>query len=273
MHGPSSLSVHDHEPMVADRRPRRQGAAPPPRGGASPPRVGQVEQHGLDPAVHVGLLGQAELREQRVDVLLDRPLGEDRATRRPRRCCLPWAISASTSRSRGVRWSSGDSGGLARAGHQRLDHLGVDDRAAAGDLADGVRRAARGRTPAPSAGTPGPPSRSRAASRAYAGSTYWRQHDDAEARVVPAERGGGPDALVGAGRRHADVGEHDVGRVGVDRGHQLVVVARRGRRPRRRPGRRGAWPPPPARGSSPRPPPRGSSSVPEASWPGWVAPP
>src|SRR5829696_1570600 len=37
----------------------------------------QVEQHGLDPPVEVALLGERELGEDRVGVLLDRALGEE----------------------------------------------------------------------------------------------------------------------------------------------------------------------------------------------------
>ena len=44
------------------------------------------------------------------------------------------------------------------------------------------------------------------------------EHDDADFRMRLPQRAGGPDALVGSGRRHADVGEHDVGLLGVDRG-------------------------------------------------------
>src|SRR5829696_2018367 len=36
----------------------------------------QIEQHRLDPPMHVGLLGQPELGEHRVDVLFDRSLAE-----------------------------------------------------------------------------------------------------------------------------------------------------------------------------------------------------
>src|SRR4029453_883679 len=44
---------------------------------APAPVLAEIEQHRLDPAVHVGLLGQSELGEHRVDVLLDGPFGED----------------------------------------------------------------------------------------------------------------------------------------------------------------------------------------------------
>ena len=124
---------------------------------------------------------------------------------------LPWAISVRISCSRGVR-SSGRLGRLGAGGDQALDHLGVDHRAAPRRPRGSRAAAGRRRRPAPSAGRPGrsePPSNS---ASAYSGSAYWREHDHADARVRLPDLAGGPDALVGAGRRHADVGEHDVGR-------------------------------------------------------------
>ena len=70
---------------------------PAPRGGASTRSAvtsgREVQQHRLHPAVHVGLLRHAELGEQRVDVLLDRPLRQAERGARSRRCCGPSAIS------------------------------------------------------------------------------------------------------------------------------------------------------------------------------------
>ena len=48
------------------------------------------------------------------------------------------------------------------------------------------------------------------------------EHDHTGGRVALAESGGGADAFVGAGRRHADVGHDDVGCELVDEGDQLV---------------------------------------------------
>ena len=45
--------------------------------------------------------------------------------------------------------------------------------------------------------------------------------------MLLAQRVRGAHALVGAGRRHPDVGEHDVGELGVDGRQQLVEVAAR----------------------------------------------
>src|SRR5258708_13422968 len=45
------------------------------RGVVSPsPGVAEIDQHGLDPPVHIALLGQSELGEDGVRVLLHRPL-------------------------------------------------------------------------------------------------------------------------------------------------------------------------------------------------------
>src|SRR5437868_841243 len=43
----------------------------------------EVDEHRLDPTVTVGLFGQRELREQRVDVLLDCAFGEPERGRDP----------------------------------------------------------------------------------------------------------------------------------------------------------------------------------------------
>ena len=58
------------------------------------------------------------------------------------------------------------------------------------------------------------------------------EDDDADLGRGLAQLDRDPDALVGQRRRHADVGEHDVGAVLGDRGAQRRGVARRSRRPR-----------------------------------------
>ena len=111
--------------IVAHQARRRPGCgAPDATGVLAPLLLGEVEQHGLDPAVDVGLLGQAELGEQRVDVLLDRPLARGPATAATAALFLPCAISPSTSRSRGVSRSSGDSRPARPGRDQHLDDLG-----------------------------------------------------------------------------------------------------------------------------------------------------
>jgi hypothetical protein len=47
-----------------------------------------------------------------------------------------------------------------------------------------------------------------------------REHDHADVGVRLPQRLGGPDALVRTGGRHADVGQHDVGQVLLDRRQQ-----------------------------------------------------
>ena len=52
------------------------------------------------------------------------------------------------------------------------------------------------------------------------------QHHHPHLRAVLAQPGGGLDALVPAGGRHADVGDHDVGLAALDEGEQLGQVGR-----------------------------------------------
>ena len=59
-------------------------AAPPAEASAAQSWDGQEEEHRLHPAVDVGLLGQGQLGEDRVDVLLDGPLGEHQRGRHGR---------------------------------------------------------------------------------------------------------------------------------------------------------------------------------------------
>ena len=130
---------------------------------------------------------------------------------------LPWAISDSTSSSRGVRCSSGE---LPRAGagvDERLDHLGVDHRTAAGNRADGVDQLAPLGEPLLEQVGPALGPAVEQAQR-VAGLDVLRQNDDADIWVAGAQFGCRPDPLVGAGRRHADVGQHDIRRVLVDGG-------------------------------------------------------
>ena len=53
-----------------------------------------------------------------------------------------------------------------------------------------------------------------------------RQHEHAGLRLPLADRGGGAQALVGVGRRHADVDDGDVGLVRRDLAQQVLGVAR-----------------------------------------------
>ena len=140
---------------------------------------------------------------------------------------LPSAISRSTSRSRGRQPVDGrglDSGLL---GDEALDHLRVDHRAAAGDGLDGCDELGEVVDPllqqVRASGGPGLEQRKR-----VAGLAVLAEHDDADLRMCHSQALCGLDALVDAVRRHADVGEDDVGALGLDRCEQRVEVAARG---------------------------------------------
>ncbi len=120
----------------------------------------------------------------------------------------------------------GDAERFNRDLHQRLDHDGIDDAASARDLLDrvhdlgGVGDAFLQEVAAPVGALFEERDRVR-------GFGVLTQHDDADLglRLPQLERG--PDALVGSRRRHADVGQHDVGPVGGRGREQLVVGAAR----------------------------------------------
>src|SRR5207253_5421593 len=68
---------------------------------ASRPLLDEVRQHSLDAAVHIRLLRHAQLGEDRVDVLLDRPICE-------RECCRDAGIVATLRKQRqnlALAWS------------------------------------------------------------------------------------------------------------------------------------------------------------------------
>src|SRR5439155_2708508 len=64
------------DPTRRVRMTARSGASPSTSAGREP-ALAQEREHGHHPAVHVGLLGELELVEQGVDVLLDRALGQE----------------------------------------------------------------------------------------------------------------------------------------------------------------------------------------------------
>jgi len=108
-------------------------------------------------------------------------------------------------------------------GDERLDHLGIHDRAALGDRADradelvDVVDALLEQVGAALA--PVLEQRQRVPRlRVLA------EHDDADPRVALAQEVGRADALVGPGRRHPDVGDDDVRPLGLDCGEQRVQV-------------------------------------------------
>jgi hypothetical protein len=51
------------------------------------------------------------------------------------------------------------------------------------------------------------------------------QHDDADLRMRRPKPIGSLDPLIDPGRRHADVGEHDIGLLVLDRGQQRLEIA------------------------------------------------
>ena len=127
----------------------RPSRTPSPRRGrdrtARPRSVGstvvvfEVGEHGLDPTVDEGFFAQAELAEDRVDVLFDRRLRQVQVARRwPR--CLVRAISRSTS-SFARRQARGRRGrGQARVAMSASTTCGSSRDPPAANLADGSSR-------------------------------------------------------------------------------------------------------------------------------------
>ena len=123
----------------------------------------------------------------------------------------PWAISARTSLSRGVRNCSGRVGPAGAGVDQRLTTLGsitdppaATSRTARDELVD-VGHALLQEVGAPLGSAVEQLER-------VAGLDVLAEHDDAELGMRLAQLRGGAHTFVGAGRGHADVGEHDVGR-------------------------------------------------------------
>ena len=104
-------------------------------------------------------------------------------------------------------------------GDELLDHPGIDDRAAGGDLAD--RRHQLLHVADPLLEQVGAPGRA----LLEQGQRVLRlgvlaEHHHADGGVGDAETLGGTDALVGAGRWHANVGEDHIRLVLVDSGEE-----------------------------------------------------
>ena len=136
---------------------------------------------------------------------------------------LPCAISPSVSASRGVRRETGDSRPAHAGAHELVDDLRVDDRAALRDLLERVEELLElGHPLLEQVAAPLRPLLEQGERVRRLG--VLAEHDHADVGVRLAQRVGGADALVGARRRHADVGEHDVGRLLGDRLQQRVVV-------------------------------------------------
>jgi hypothetical protein len=119
--------------------------------------------------------------------------------------------------------------GPARAGvDQRLHHLRVDHRATRRDLAHRAHELVDiGDALLQQVGAPFGSAIEQL--ERVAGFDVLAEHHHAELRVRVAELRRRAHAFVGSGRRHADVGEHDVGGVGLDRGDETVEVLARAR--------------------------------------------
>src|SRR3954465_12115796 len=125
----------DRPSSSVTNRGGRMGPRGPGVGLASLPA--QVEQDRLDPPVDVALLGEAELREDRVGVLLDRSLREDEGLGDRRVRFAGRHLVEDLGLPRGQTVEIGLRAGGSRR-HELFDDLRIDDRAAVGDLADGV---------------------------------------------------------------------------------------------------------------------------------------
>ena len=158
------------------------------------------------------------------------------------RSAMPWfdspsAISASTSRSRGVSASSGSR--AAPAPEHPRDDLGVERRPALRDRAHGLDEVAEvgdavleqvadaARVVADELGH-------------EALDQVLGEHEHADVRLPAPDLDRRPQPVVGEVRRHPDVDHRDVGLVRADLAQQVRRVARLRRRPRSRPPRAAA---------------------------------
>ena len=253
-HATAGVGAHDcHSPRAA---PAAQVAPTTPEWWGQPLTSavaltvvgGEVDEHRLDPAVHVGLLREAELREQRVDVLLDRPLREPERGRDPA-LLRPCAISASTSLLAG-REALERRVAPARPGRRPAPRRSAGRSPSRRPRPRGSRAAAgRRRRPAPSGGRRGRPSRARAArARTPArrtGSAPRRRCRDACSRSALAAR---TPSSVPVGGMRMSVSTTSGSSV-VDGREQLVEVAARADDLDARAAPRGAGRRPRARGS------------------------
>ena len=140
---------------------------------------------------------------------------------------LPLAISARTSRSRPVSVGQGRALDAQLGGDERLDDLRVQHRPAGRDRLD--RRHQLGAIVDALLEQIGAALGAGLQQRQRVGGLgVVAEDDDADPGVGLAQQPGHADALVGARRRHPDVGHHHVGALGVDRGQQRGQVATRG---------------------------------------------
>ena len=254
------IGFHDHLGiMIVGHRSPSQGGGRCARGVATLPHpVGEVEEHGLHSSVHVDLLGQPELREDRVRVLLDGPSGQDQRGRDGGVALALGHLAEDLPLAGVSRSSSLVSGPLGR--DEGLDHLRVDHRPARGHLADRGEQVVDLADPllqevGPALG----PALEEGQRVGRVG--VLAEHDHPHLGSIGPERGRDLDALVGARRRHADVRDDDVGRLRLDQRLERRDGRRPCRRDRSRPHARAAGRCPPAAACCPRPGRRGSPSA------------
>ena len=156
-------------------------------------------------------LREPELHEDRVDVLLDRALGEEQLLGDRLVALALRDLGEDLELARGQLAERRRARAHAR-GDQRLDHLRVDDRAAARRprrrRRDQLLAIAQSRSLSRYARRVGPALEQREAVR---GVGVLADHDDADRGVGLAQPVGERDPLVLARRRHPDVGHDDVG--------------------------------------------------------------
>ena len=187
----------------------------------------EVEDHGFDPLVYRGLPREPELEEDRVDHLLDRPLGQEQR-RGNRGVVLSFGHLAQDVVFTRCQLTERRLLAASVLRDERLHDLRVHDGAALCNGADSrdelldVVHALLQQVCAPLA-APFQERENEARRRVLA------EHDDADVRVRLAEPQGGLDALVAIAGRHANVRDDDVGALSVDRGEQGVEVVAHGR--------------------------------------------
>ncbi len=137
---------------------------------------------------------------------------------------FPWAIWASVSCSRGVSIATGERAATPRR-EEDVDHLGVDHRAAACDFSNGAREllAVRDAFLEEVSATLGAGGEERKRVR---GLEIVAQHHDTRIGVTLTQLLCRSHTFVGARRRHANVGQDDVGLMGRHEREQSCRIPR-----------------------------------------------
>ena len=217
--GPQARAGGDRA-RLRRRRPGAGGAGRAAGRGARSAGA-EVSEHRQHAAVVLGRRRQVELGEDRGDVLLDRPLGDDQLRgdggvgaalgHQPQHLAL----------ARGQRLQRV---GAAAAAEQQRHDLGIQRRAAVGDAADGVEEGADVRHAVLEQVADG--------GRGLAQQVERRclvdvggEDEHRGRRVLAADRVGGAQPLVGVAWRHPHVDDRDVGLVGADLAQQVLRIA------------------------------------------------